>query len=198
MSNAVQLIQFYQEAVEDREATQEAGGVICRDVDYCRITNPGGRDVVERSVADYIANLDHQIKAGTVGAAALKDRFTQLYNNWKANCDPELPGIKLKDISLLSPAEFKMVTAAKIFTVEQLAEASEVGLNTIGMGSRELQKKAKNYLASMNDHGKLVQQMTKITEENEANKATIKELEETITLLKAEQRVKNNKGKEAA
>lgn len=200
MTNAVQLIEFYQEAVEDRAATQEAGGPVCKDVDYCRIINPGGRDVVERPALDYLANLDHQIKAGTVGAAALKDRFAKLYDNWKSNRDPEMPGVKLKDIPLLSPAELKTVTNAKIFTVEQLAEVGEVGLSALGMGARELQKKARNYLAAMNDQGKLVQQITAITQENEDLKTELKELQETLALLKAEQRTnKNNKSnKEAA
>lgn len=197
MTNAVQLIEFYQEAIEDRAATQEAGGPVCRDVDYCRIINPGGRDVVERSVVDYIANLDHQIKAATVGAPQLKERFVKLYENWKSNCDPEMPGIKLKNIPLLSPAELKTVTNAKIFTVEQLAEVGETGLSALGMGSRELQKKAKNYLIAMNDQGKLVQENTRVSEENAALKAELKELQETVALMKAEQRVNKNK-KEAA
>jgi hypothetical protein len=197
MTNAVQLIEFYQEAVEDRAATQEAGGIVCRDVDYCRIINPGGRDVVERPVVDYIASLDHQIKAGTVGAAPLKERFVKLYDNWKANRDPELPGVKLKDIPLLSPAELKTATNAKIFTVEQLAEVGEIGLSALGMGARELQKKAKNYLLAMNDQGKLVQENIKVSEENAALKAELKELQETVALLKAESRVNKNK-KEAA
>lgn len=199
MTNAVQLIEFYQEAVEDRAATQESGGPVCRDVDYCRIINPGGRDVVERPALDYLAGLDHQIKAGTVGAQALKERFVKLYDNWKVNRDPELPGVKLKDIPLLSPAELKTVTNAKIFTVEQLAEVGEVGLSALGMGARELQKKAKNYLIAMQDQGKLVQENTRVSEENAALKAELKELQETVALLKAEQRInKNNKGKEAA
>jgi hypothetical protein len=197
MTNAVQLIEFYQEAVEDRVATQESGGPVCKDVDYCRIINPGGRDIVERAVTDYIENLNHQIKAATVGAPQLKERFVKLYENWKLNRDPEMPGVKLKDIPLLSPAELKTVTNAKIFTVEQLAEIGEIGLGALGMGARELQKKAKNYLLAMNDQGKLVQENIKISEENAALKAELKELQETVALMKAEQRVTKNK-KEAA
>jgi hypothetical protein len=141
----------------------------------------------------YIPELDLDIDS-------LKERFVKLYDNWKANRDPEMPGIKLKNIPLLSPAELKTVTNAKIFTVEQLAEVGETGLGALGMGARELQKKAKNYLLAMNDQGKLVQENTRVSEENAALKIELKELQEIVALMKAEQRVtKNNKSnKEAA
>lgn len=191
---AKQYIDFFEMAIEDRLGTVEAGAPKYKDVHFVRIHNPGGKDVFEKEVDTYLKeSRDPDMKA----------KVSRAYDDWKGKRDPEVDGIRLKDIPLLTAAECKNLAEVKILTVEDLAAVDENGLKTIGMGGRNLKRKAQDYLKAANDTGKMVQKMSNMSEEMKNLKDKLDELEETNALLKAgkedeKEEKKQRKIKEAA
>lgn len=174
---ARQFIEFFERAVEDRGATVEAGAPKFKDEHFVRIHNPGGKDVFEKEVDNFLKDSrDEEMKA----------KVRRGYEDWKGKRDPEVDGIRLKDIPLLTAAECKNLADVKIFTVEELAAVDENGLKAIGMGGRNLKKKASDYLKGANDVGKLVQKLSTMSEDYKNMEDRLKELEETNALLKAD------------
>lgn len=125
-NNGVQLIQFYTDPVEVRTAEGQPN---YEDREWIRITNPGGKDVIEREVRD-------------------SDTITYMaqYAAFKKGEVFEGEGFKLRDVSFLSKAEQENCRKAQIFTVEQLAGINDIGMRALGMNGRTLSQKAKDWL----------------------------------------------------
>lgn len=182
MKAGVQLIRFYEEAIDDREATTLAGAPRTKCVDFIEITNPGGKDV-------FIKQVDENV---------IKE-YTRQYESYKAKQDPQVEGTRLKDIPLLTGRECSQLSDANIFTVEQLAGLSEAGLTAVGMGARNLQKKAADYLKAMGSNGKFVQEMNDLRVKMQAKDDELAELRDAVATLTAEMKAdKAEKGKKAA
>lgn len=125
-NNGVQLIQFYIDPVEVRTAEGQPN---YEDREWIRITNPGGKDVIERVVKD-------------------SDTITYMaqYAAFKKGEVFEGEGFKLRDVSFLSKSELENCKRAQIFTVEQLAGINDIGMKALGMNGRTLSQKAKDWL----------------------------------------------------
>ncbi len=136
---AVQLVEFYMESVERRDS---AGNPIYEDREFVRITNPAGKDIVEREVKP-------------------EDKVTYIaqYQAFKDGIVYEGEGIKLKDTSFLSKSEIETCRAAKVFTVEQLANVDENGLKALGLNALALKQKAENWLKGRTSADSLVNQI---------------------------------------
>ena len=126
---------FYTRAVEDKEATLKQGRPMFRDVAYVQILVPGN-------------NKDIMDRAGNQEATQRWPRQWAAYQNGQ---EQVLEGTPLGEWPLMRPAQIAQLNAVNIRTVEQIADASDAAMQGIGMGARELQAKAKAYLASAKD-----------------------------------------------
>ena len=126
---------FYTRAVEDKEATLKQGRPMFRDVAYVQILVPGNnKDIMDRAVKEED-----------------KQRWPRQWAAYQNGQEQVLEGTPLGEWPLMRPAQIAQLNAVNIRTVEQIADASDAAMQGIGMGARELQAKAKAYLASAKD-----------------------------------------------
>jgi hypothetical protein len=90
-------------------------------------------------------------------------RFSEnSYNAWKERREAPINGMPLEECAVLTPAEIQMVRQANIRSVEDLANANDEGLQQIGMGARNLKRKATTYLENAKDHGAVSEKMSSL------------------------------------
>lgn len=165
---------FEQQAIEDRNASIEAGHYVAKDVDFARIMPPGG-EIVVREVDGWFENLQQKVIEGRFNPEWLQ-AFQKKYAMWKEGLEIPLDGTPIKSWPGLSPAQYQTLQAIRVFTVEDLANANEQTLRAFGMGAHGIQARAQAYLRAASDTGK-------VSEENSALSVKIKILEEQILAL---------------
>lgn len=139
--NTVLAVRFYQKEVKNEWLSTDKGRPIMEMRDFVRIEVPGNM----LSVIDTFANDDHKKKHPIQWA---------LYQNEKSE-ETHVQGTQLRDWSLLNPAQAAELKHFKFYTVEQVAEASDQQIGSIGMllgmAPHTFREKAKAYLASAKD-----------------------------------------------
>lgn len=181
-------VRFEQRPIEDRNASIAAGAFRSKDTTFAIITPAGTTDELERIADDWFVMLAQQAREGKVNPTFV-DRYKAVFEAFKKGEEAPLEGTAIKDWSVLSPAQRKNVIAGRIYTVEDLAQATESALTAIGMGARELKVKAITWLAAANGPGKLMEKMTALEKDNEALKHTVEEQGKVIAALKLVQPV---------
>lgn len=152
MTERPPYVRFEQRAEEDRNASIEAGHYIAKNVNYALITPPGSKDCVEKVAEDWLAQIKDKAREGTF-SPQWADHFAFAFKQWQEeNTIPET-GTPIKGWALLSPAMQQQVLAANIRTVEDLAVMNESGLARVGMGARDLQRKAAAWLEEARSTG---------------------------------------------
>jgi hypothetical protein len=179
------FVTFEKRAEEDRNASIEAGHYVARDVDYALVTPAGSRDVVERKVEDWFGHLREQVSQGRFPSEWLS-AFEHKYKCW-AN-DQEIPenGTPIKTWQAASPAQIKVLLELGVRTVEDLAAANEELLARVGMGARDLKRRAQTWLESSKDVGKAVEALNAERSRAEAAEARIASLEKQLQALQAQ------------
>lgn len=170
-------VRFYQKAVQNNFKTALEGRPIMEMADFILIEVPGNSNLV----IDTYAATEH------------KDRFPiqwARYQNEKTVGDIE--GTLLHDWPVLNAAVAAELKHFKFYTVEQIAQASDAQLNTLGMSAGmsplSLRDKAKAFLASAKDTALVQQQadeLRKRDEELSAVKAQLAELAQAMNKPKA-------------
>lgn len=126
------IVEFRMHAVIDGVASKDAGRPIKRDVPYVKILHPGE------------ANLSVYDQPATDEDAA---RFPRQWAAFRAGQAQEIIGTPLDLLFPESPAIVANLKSAAVRTVDQLAVLPDTALQSIGMGARQWQEKAKAYLA---------------------------------------------------
>lgn len=125
------IVTFYERAVLNR-ARSEADGVARYDNrEYVRILVPGQK----LNVVDQPARDEH------------RKRFPRAYQAYREGREQRPEGTPIESWPYLTPAQVAELRALSILTVEQMAGLSDAGLQQIGMGARDLQTRAKAFLA---------------------------------------------------
>ena len=141
------FVVFEQRAVEDRNASLEAGGIVMRDVDFVVVRQVGCKDTFEKEAAEWLADIDRAAAGGSYPSDWAR-HFREKYNAFKAGqTEPEL-GLSVRQWPSLSKAQVENLIAAGVRTVEDVAAMNEPAMQRVGMGARELKSKAKAYLDS--------------------------------------------------
>lgn len=136
-------VQFEVRAMEDRAASEAAGHYVAQDVEFVTITPPGnGTLQVERLI-------DKVVIA----------RYGAQYEAWKKGLEPPVDGTSLRDWPPATPGQIATLLAMHVRTVEDLAALNEPGLQRLGIGARALQTKARTWLESAGEHGKIAEKM---------------------------------------
>lgn len=179
-------VRFEVRAEEDRNASIEAGHYVARDVEYALITPPGSKDCVERLAAEWLAQIKNQAHEGRY-PLAWSEHFHAVYRAWKENNAIPENGTPIRGWQLLSPAQAEQVLAGNIRTVEDLASANEEALRRIGMGARDMHNKARAWLQSAQDSGKLAAESAALQMENEQLKGRVAALEARLEQMAEKQ-----------
>jgi len=133
--DAAIVVKFYSRAVHQPFESQKQGRPIYLDVDYIQIFTPGN----QLNIVDTPARWEH------------KQRFAQQWAAYQAGKgDGSEMGTPVNQWPLLSSAQAEELRGVKFFTVEQIANASDGQLQSIGMvggmNPHVLRERAKAFL----------------------------------------------------
>jgi len=149
-------VKFYQKAIQNEFKSALEGRPIMEMRDFIIIEVPGNN----LSVIDTFAAPEH------------KDRFPvqwARYQNEKT--DGDIEGTLLSEWPVLNSAIAAELKHFKFYTVEQVAQASDAQLNTLGMAAGmsplALRDKAKAYLGSAKDTALVQQQADELSKRDE-------------------------------
>lgn len=171
---------------EDRDATIKAGRYIAKDVDFVVITPAGSKDTVERKAEDWIEDINRKASMSPPSYnPAHVNHFNAMYKAWKDKQTLPETGTPIKGWPVISPAEQENILSANVRTVEDLALLNESGLTRVGMGARALQNKAKAWIESANDHGKVSAEVSALKVKAEEQERRIEDLIEANKTLMA-------------
>ena len=154
---------FYTEAVPNNFKSEKQGFPVFENRDFIEIHIAGdSKNIVVREVRE-----------------SDKTRFPTQWAQYKANQEQVPEGFPLEQWPQLNAAQVATLKAMKIRTVETLAELPDSSLQNIGMGARELQKKARDFLSGQNS-------VAAVKKELEAEKAEKAEMQKMMQKMQAQ------------
>lgn len=174
-------VKFEERAFEDRSASEKEGRYISVAVDFVVIRQVGSRDTVECDAQQWLK----QIKKDPGFHSDWVEQFEKQYRAYKSGQEITPNGTHVKMWSTIGKAQCDMLLNANLRTVEDVAQASESALMNVGIGARELQQKARAWLATADEHGKGAQELTALRVKTEAQEGQIAELTRLVQELGA-------------
>lgn len=175
-------VQFERRAIEDKAASLRDGVYRAKDVDFALVTPPYSKDCVEQKVEQWLANLERNVRDGRVPETWAK-QWKESLARWKEGQEMPVNGTAIKGWGVISPAQQATIIGINCRTVEDLAQINDEGIRRLGMGAIELRDKARNWLASMKDHGSVAVQMSALEQENRSLKASLETMAKQIEAL---------------
>jgi hypothetical protein len=175
-------VRFETRAIESKAMSMEAGRAVCVDVDFALVTPPYSKDLVEIKADQWLMNAKNNVKNGRIPQKWL-DYWLGSFEAFKEGKETPLDGMPIKDWGAITPAQIKNLLAIQIRTVEDLAAVNDQGLRRIGMGAQELKRKAVNWLKTVEDHGSVTLEITKLQAENEQLKVANADLTDKNKVL---------------
>lgn len=151
-------VRFERRSLEDRTATLKQGHYVGKDVDFALITPAGSKDCVERVASEWLEKIERDAFEGRMPRQWL-DHFKSLHKAWLAGQDEPLNGTSVKQWPILSPTQVKMLLSMKVMTIEDMAAANEETLARLGMGGRELKRRAIDWIGQSKELGKFNNEM---------------------------------------
>jgi hypothetical protein len=126
---------FYIDAVEDPVASASEGRPIYRDQEFVRILIAGdGKTEIIHKASD-----------------KLKQKYREQYQTWKATQQQTTIGTPLEQWPGASVSFIKTCKAMNVYSVEALASLGDAHLSNLGMGARDMQARARAWLAVAKD-----------------------------------------------
>jgi len=172
------FVQFEIRAIEDRNASIAAGHAVYKDVEFVKITPPGGNLVHEVAVTD-----QH------------RERFEKQYDAWKRGVEIPVDGTSIRMWPPATPSVVEMCIAARIRTVEELAEANSNALTRIGMGAQALKEKAAAWLKEAETRGVIAEENADLKLQLNEQAVAIDELRAELARLTADNPAKRGPGR---
>jgi hypothetical protein len=186
------LVQFFVHPVETNDAE---GHRSFKDVDFVRVTPPGGNLVVERDAREWLEQKRAERNP-------FYDHFKRAYDGWKEGQEPPVSGTPLTAVSCFTPAEVKMLQAAGIRSVEDLAAFPDGQLGKIGMGAVTLKNKGRAWLEASQSAGKVAEELAALRTQLETlvrqNTEKDQQIKQLAAELQAQLDAKPKRGREAA
>lgn len=156
---------FYKKPVHDPVGSREKGRPVTIALDYVRIQQPGEKDFADRPVRD---------------DPSVINRWPQHWARYQEGQQPIPDGTPIDILFPQNPEIAANLHPLGMHTIEQMAGATAHALQTIGMGSVEWQKKARDFLAAANGGVG----MHKLQTELERRDNTIEVLQNEMSLLR--------------
>lgn len=175
--------QFFTRAEEDRTASEVAGHVVYREVDFVAITPQGSKDRIERYAEDWLRHIAREADVDRFDKAWVA-HYRQQYADFKLGKETPANGTPITEWPVASIGQVKTLLGINVRTVEDLAQCNEETLLRLGMGGRALKDKAVAWLATANDVGKVTERIASLEVENAQLKADNKTLSDNCATLK--------------
>lgn len=172
-------VSFEERSIEDRAATAAAGSAKFRSVDYVVLNQPGSKDSVEREAQPWLDALHQNKNFDPLWVSRVKET----YKLWKQGHEITPDGTHIRMWAAIDKAQADTLIAARLLTVEDLANASEDSLRRVGIGARDLKNRAKAWLEAAAKTGKTAEEITLLRAKTEMQDKEIAELREKIRLL---------------
>lgn len=173
-------VMFYSKEVENSFQTQVSGKPVTYMADFVRIEIPGDRN----TIIDTFVTEDHK--------ARFPIQWARYLNEKRESAEPEVQGTSLKNWTLLTPPQVTELRHLKFYTVEQIANASDQQISSlgmmVGMAGTALRDKARAYLRLAEDSSivaKQQEELKKAEEEKQAQAQRIAQLEAAMAELTA-------------
>lgn len=156
------VVRFFVEAVEDVQASAREGRQIWKNEERIQYIMPGSpNQPVER------VNDRH------------RQEYPEEYAAFRRGEDMAANGIPLEQWPALRKAQVYELKALNVFTVEDCAALSDIAIQKIGIGGRQIRELAKAYL----DDAYAQAELQKVTEERNRQSAEISELRNQVSEL---------------
>ncbi len=139
-------VEFYNEAVENKRKSIEAGRPIFEDREMVRIRIAGDPKNTLIAPATDACGRDRETNL----PITYKDKFPEHYRYFKDNGGAAIVGTPLTEVSWLTASKVAELKALSIFTVEALAQLDGSLLARIGLGARELKNQAQAWIDKSN------------------------------------------------
>lgn len=175
-------VRFVTEPVEDRNASIQEGRPIFTDQTFAVITAAGSKDNVKRPVTEWFQMLRKEVQQERFPLDWLQ-HYERAFEHWQKGEELPLTGTPIRLWPVVTPAQCQMLLDLHVLTVEDLAVCNEETITRLGMGGRALKQKAVDYLASANDHGKVVLELESLRRDLDTSLAENKELREQLDAL---------------
>lgn len=178
-------VRFEKRPVEDRQLSLANGHYSTIDVDFAIITPHGTSDEIPRVVKDWFEYLDQSVREERTPQKFVT-YYKECYAHYLKGEDTPLVGTPIRDWPVVGPSQRAGLLSARIYTVEDLANANESALGMLGMGARELQQKAQNWLKSATEVGKITEEISSLQVTNKRLETVVVRQEETIKKMREE------------
>lgn len=175
---------FETRAIEDRGASLEAGHYVGKDVNYAIVTPSGSKDRIEKIAEEWLTGLEEAVNQERFPREWL-EAYRSKYKTWVETREVPEDGTPILGWPALSPAQAQAILNCNVRTLEDLAVANEATLTAIGMGARSLKGKAKAWLETAEDTGKVAEEVDSLRKQVEALTETTKNDQEKIKTLQA-------------
>lgn len=197
------LLRFVNDAVEDRFQSEREGKICFKDIIKVYVRAHGdtksetpfiakdSKWVEENgewkriTIYPWIDQLDEKLKDNQC-SGKFHESCVSRFKKFEETGEVLVEGTPIASWNQITPAQQKQVMNAQILSVEQLAEATEEAMNEIGMGARELKKKAKAYIGSHNKDAEVIAaQNQRITEQADQLSELEKKIAELVEMKNA-------------
>ncbi|WP_052119966.1 hypothetical protein [Inquilinus limosus] len=169
-------------------ASEAAGRPVHDKVLFGGVTNPNSRDEATRIIER------HKPDGSIWHDGDWSQRFADHIEQFKRTGEAEAVGTPLRSWPAMDARQAADLAALRIYTIEDLAGLSDTGLGRIGMGARELQAKAKAFLAAAKDSA----EAPRLAAENERLRGDVARLQAQVMELAARLQAISDKQQEAA
>lgn len=153
------------------------------DIDFVTVRQPGGIDSVVYEVEHWFKTIIPMELAANRLNPEIAKAYHKYYESWKQGQEIPVDGTPIKNWSVPSPAQIKMMTDLNIRTVEELAALPDDGVRRLGMGGTELKLKAKAFLDSSRDSGKVAHEMASLKKTNELLQKNLDDMKAQLDAL---------------
>jgi hypothetical protein len=176
-------VEFSNEPVHMSAESARQGRPVFKDVPHITILFPG--DKTKKVVRPVRMTPDE-----SAPYAPDPERFPRQWAQFKNNDEQTQSGMPIDQWPPLTKSQVLELKAMKIFTVEQLAAVTDNGLDTLGLGARELRGLAKSWLDSAQGNKELSRLNSELAERDRQIKELTQRVNEITALVGAK------KGKE--
>lgn len=175
-------VTFETRAIENRNASIEAGHYVTKDVNFVIITPQGSKDRIERIADEWFVKLTDDVRSGRFEQAWLT-AYKEAYKAWKEGKEIPENGSAILNWPVLSPSQTQALIACNLRTIEDVATANEEAIAKIGMGGRALKQKAIDWLAAAKGLGKTTEELSSLKVANQGLETQNKQLLEAVADL---------------
>ena len=166
------FVQFYARAVKHGGKSLEVGAPQFVQKDYVKVIFPGEKDFVDREVKEND-----------------KYRWPQQWAAYQQGREQMPEGTPLAVLFPINPEIVENLRSLKFQTVEQLANATDTAIQSIGLGGREWNTKAKKFLEAANGAAgfhKITRELEDAKLKNDQLEKLVRDLSARLEVLEAE------------